>query len=84
MSAKGRPEILFPLFGDLQKLKGIGPKSVAAFEAAGLARPRDLLLTLPHSGIDRARKRSIRDVVPPAGSTAPASGRSGTSCHPPW
>ena len=29
MSAKGRPEILFPLFGDLQKLKGIGPKTLA-------------------------------------------------------
>ena len=65
MSVKGRPEILFPLFGDIQKLKGIGPKTVPAFEAAGLARPRDVLLTLPHSGIDRARKRSIRDVVPP-------------------
>ena len=64
MSVKGRPEILFPLFGDIQKLKGIGPKTVPAFEAAGLARPRDVLLTLPHSGIDRARKRSIRDVVP--------------------
>ena len=66
MSATGRPEILFPLFGDLQKLKGIGPKTVPVFEAAGLARPRDVLMTLPHSGIDRARKPSIRDVVPPA------------------
>ncbi len=45
--------------------------------------PRDLLFTLPHSGIDRRRRASIREVAPPAtvtvevrvGRHRPASGR---------
>ncbi|SDE10511.1 ATP-dependent DNA helicase RecG [Limimaricola pyoseonensis] len=69
MSVKGRPEILFPLFGDLKALDGIGPKTAQAFEAAGLTRPRDVVLTLPHSGIDRTRRRSLREVVPPTVAT---------------
>jgi ATP-dependent DNA helicase RecG len=28
-------------------------------------RPKDLLFLLPHSGVDRSRKASVRDVVPP-------------------
>ena len=32
----------------------------------GVDKPRDLLFTLPHSGIDRAVRGSIRDVVAPA------------------
>ncbi len=69
MTSRGRPEILFPLFGDLKTLDGIGPKTAQTFETAGLARPRDLLFTLPHSGIDRSRRASVRDVVPPAVAT---------------
>jgi ATP-dependent DNA helicase RecG len=61
-----RPEILFPLFADLETLEGVGPKSARAFMGLGVARPKDLLFLLPHSGIDRARKASVRDVVPPA------------------
>ncbi|PYE86202.1 ATP-dependent DNA helicase RecG [Pseudoroseicyclus aestuarii] len=63
--AKGRPEALFPLFGSVTALPGIGPKLSRQLEAAGLGRPRDLLLTLPGSGVDRTRRRSIREVVPP-------------------
>jgi ATP-dependent DNA helicase RecG len=60
-----RPEILFPLFAGLETLPGIGPKSVKHFAPLGVERPRDLLFLLPHSGVDRSRKDSVRDVVPP-------------------
>ncbi|MFN4129778.1 MAG: ATP-dependent DNA helicase RecG, partial [Paracoccaceae bacterium] len=42
-----------------------GPKTARAMEALGVTRPRDLLFLLPHSGVDRARRDSVRDVVPP-------------------
>ncbi|PRD34226.1 UNVERIFIED_CONTAM: recG [Trichonephila clavipes] len=32
----------------------------------GVERPKDLLFLLPHSGVDRSRRASVRDVVPPA------------------
>lgn len=60
-----RPEILFPLFAALETLEGVGPKSAKAFEQLGVAQPKDLLFLLPHSGVDRSRKSSVRDVVPP-------------------
>ena len=60
-----RPEILFPLFADLETLEGVGPKTARAFAALGVERPKDLLFLLPHSGIDRVLRRSVRDVVPP-------------------
>jgi len=53
----GRPEILFPLFAGLETLTGVGPKTVQNLEALHVLKPRDLLFTLPHSGVDR-RKRS--------------------------
>lgn len=62
----GRPEQLFALFGSLTKLDGIGPKTATTLEALNITRPRDLLLTLPHSGVDRHQRGSIREVVPPA------------------
>jgi ATP-dependent DNA helicase RecG len=61
-----RPEILFPLFADLETLPGIGEKTARALAGLGVARPRDLLFLLPHSGIDRSRRASIRGVVLPA------------------
>ncbi|MDH2326217.1 ATP-dependent DNA helicase RecG [Cereibacter sp. SYSU M97828] len=61
-----RPEALFPLFADLRVLDGVGPKTEKAFEAAGIRKPKDLLFLLPHSAIDRTRRRTIRDVVLPA------------------
>ena len=61
-----RPELLFPLFAGLETLDGIGPKTAKAFGALGVTRPKDLLFLLPHSGVDRARKTSIRDVALPA------------------
>ena len=60
-----RPEALFPLFADLETLEGIGPKSALALAGLGVERPKDLLFLLPHSGIDRTRRDSIRDAVLP-------------------
>lgn len=65
----GRPEILFPLFAELTKLDGIGPKSAQILEAVGIAKPLDILMTLPASGVDRHRRASIREVVPPTVAT---------------
>lgn len=55
-----RPEILFPLFGALTKLEGVGPK--IAHNMAGLAveKPRDLLFSLPYSIVDRRRRDTIQ------------------------
>lgn len=61
-----RPESLFPLFAGLETLPGIGAKTARAFAGLGVERPRDLLFLLPHSGIDRTRRATIRGVVPPA------------------
>ncbi|SEP61372.1 ATP-dependent DNA helicase RecG [Thalassovita taeanensis] len=61
----GRPEALFPLFADIETLDGVGPKTAGHFEQMGVKRPRDLLFTLPYSGIDRARRNSLRDAVLP-------------------
>lgn len=62
----GRPEILWPLFGELETLHGIGPKSAQALAQAHIEKPRDLLFTLPYSGVDRRRRASILDVQAPA------------------
>jgi ATP-dependent DNA helicase RecG len=61
-----RPEALFPLFAGLETLPGVGPKAAKAFEGLGVTRPKDLLYLLPHSGIDRALRASVRDITPPA------------------
>lgn len=61
-----RPEVLFPLFAGLETLPGVGPKAAKAFEGLGVQRPKDLLYLLPHSGVDRAVRSSVRDVTPPA------------------
>jgi len=61
----GRPEILFPLFAKMTSLDGVGPKMAQFLETMGVTRPRDLLYTLPHSGVDRRRRASIRDAMLP-------------------
>ena len=63
----GRPPALFPLFAGLDTLPGVGPKAVQAFAQMAVDKPRDLLFTLPHSGVDRRLRASIREVT--AGST---------------
>ena len=56
----GRPEILFPLFFDLTNLDGVGPKTAQAFGALAVEKPRDLLFTLPASGIDRGKRETVQ------------------------
>lgn len=66
MSApKGRPPALFPLFAAIDTLPGIGPKGQAALAQMGIERPRDLILTLPASGITRRRIERLCDSRPP-------------------
>lgn len=61
-----RPEALSPLFAGLETLPGVGPRAAEAFGALDVQRPKDLLYLLPQSGVDRTRRASVRDVVPPA------------------
>ncbi|KAF0675224.1 ATP-dependent DNA helicase RecG [Profundibacterium mesophilum] len=60
-----RPEILFPLYSTLTALPGIGAKTATLFETMQVRRPRDLLFTLPHSGIDRSRIETIAQIETP-------------------
>lgn len=62
---KGRPESLFGLFGALEGLDGVGPKTARLFAAMGVETPRDLVFLLPHSGSDRQLRPTIRSVAPP-------------------
>ncbi len=68
MSGGGRPESLFPLFAELKALPGVGPKAAKAMAALHVATPKDLVLTLPHSVIDRSRRSSLSGA--PVGSVA--------------
>ncbi|TCP63406.1 ATP-dependent DNA helicase RecG [Rhodovulum bhavnagarense] len=60
----GRPEILFPLFGELTSLDGVGPKTACMMGQIGIEKPRDLIFTLPQSGVDRRRRTTLRDAGP--------------------
>ncbi|WP_272004234.1 ATP-dependent DNA helicase RecG [Roseovarius sp. ZX-A-9] len=57
---KGRPEPLFPLFAELETLTGVGPKTAKALAALDITKPRDLLFTLPHSGVDRRMRETVQ------------------------
>lgn len=61
----GRPASLFPLFAGLETLTGIGPKTAKLLPQIGVETPRDLLFTLPHTGIDRRLRATIQDAVLP-------------------
>ncbi|MGR3501240.1 ATP-dependent DNA helicase RecG [Pseudaestuariivita sp.] len=82
---KGRPPALFPLFAGLETLEGIGPKTAKAYEALRVAKPRDLIFTLPYSGIDRARVSDLQVLDFPrvvtveveVGAHVPARGKGG-------
>ena len=56
---KGRPPALFPLFAGIETLPGVGPKSAKLLDALRVQKPVDLLLTLPHTGIDRRKRASV-------------------------
>ncbi len=69
----GRPEVLFPLFASLVSLPGIGPKLARAFGQMEINTPRDLLFTLPNSGVDRRIRPSVKGVDLPATVTTEAT-----------
>ena len=81
----GRPEILFPLFAELTALDGVGPKIAQHMAQIAIEKPRDLLFSLPYSGVDRQRRESVLDVTLPdvvtvevlVGSHRPARNRGG-------
>ncbi|MDJ0826616.1 MAG: ATP-dependent DNA helicase RecG [Rhodobacter sp.] len=62
----GRPEILYPLFAELETLAGVGPRIAKTFAQLEVEKPRDLLFTLPYSGVDRRRRGSILGADLPA------------------
>ena len=57
-----RPSELFHLFGDLNNLSGIGPKTVINLKNLSIEKPRDFLFNLPFSVLDRLPVSSIRGV----------------------
>lgn len=61
----GRPEALFPLFAGVETLPGVGPRAAESFAQMGATRLRDLVLTLPHSGIRRRRIARLAESRPP-------------------
>ena len=61
----GRPPALFPLFAAVDTLPGIGPKGAAALAQMGVETPRDLVMTLPNSGVTRRRIDRLTDARPP-------------------
>jgi ATP-dependent DNA helicase RecG len=65
----GRPEVLFPLFGQLTGLPGVGPRTAETLGQIGIETPRDLIFTLPHSVIDRRWRATIRGLDYPATAT---------------
>ncbi|TMM54485.1 ATP-dependent DNA helicase RecG [Sulfitobacter sabulilitoris] len=69
----GRPEALFALFSGLETLTGVGPKTAQMLANLGVVAPRDLLFTLPYSGIDRRLLATVKDVVLPATVTVAVS-----------
>ena len=62
----GRPEALFPLFAGVETLEGVGPKTAQNLGHLGVQAPRDLLFTLPYSGVDRALRDTVKDAILPA------------------
>lgn len=63
--SKGRPENLFPLFGDLKQLEGVGPKTETLLKQINIFHPKDLLFNLPTSVIDRRLRPTISGMIFP-------------------
>ncbi|MHA3978698.1 ATP-dependent DNA helicase RecG [Halovulum sp. GXIMD14794] len=57
--AHQRPEVLFPLFSALTDLPGIGPKTAGLLGKIEITKPRDMVFTLPASGVDRRRRETV-------------------------
>lgn len=64
--SNGRPENLFQLFSDIKGLNGVGPKVAATLQQLDLNTPKDVVLHLPASVVDRRRRATILGVKLPA------------------
>ncbi|MDQ2092867.1 ATP-dependent DNA helicase RecG [Rhodalgimonas zhirmunskyi] len=60
----GRPETLFPLFADIETLEGVGKKTAQNLLHLGIEKPRDVVFTLPYSGIDRRKRDTVQGAEP--------------------
>ncbi len=60
-----RPEVLYPLFAELETLPGVGVKTAKILGQLDVESPRDLIFTLPASGIDRTLRSTIKNAVLP-------------------
>jgi len=59
-----RPEILFPLFGPVTGLQGVGPKTAKLIARAAGERVADLVWHLPSGFTDRRYRPRIADAAP--------------------
>ena len=59
-----RPEILNPLFAEVEALKGVGPGIARPLERLGLKRVVDVLFHLPTGMIERRRVAKLDDAGP--------------------
>ncbi|WP_424970141.1 ATP-dependent DNA helicase RecG [Dinoroseobacter sp. S76] len=69
----GRPDALFPLFAELETLPGVGKKTAQTFAQMDVARPRDLVFTLPHTGIERRPVETVQEGPFPSVMTVPVT-----------
>jgi ATP-dependent DNA helicase RecG len=59
-----RPDLLNPLFAEIEALKGVGPGLAKPLAKLGLARAIDVLFHLPTGSIVRRRVDALDDAVP--------------------
>src|SRR3982751_6179688 len=58
-----RPEILNPVFAEVEVLKGVGPQVAKQLRKLGLTRVLDLLYHLPTGAIERVRAPAASAVL---------------------
>jgi len=59
-----RPDLLNPLFAEIDVLKGVGPALAKPLERLGLSRVVDVLFHLPTGSVTRHRVARLDDAVP--------------------
>ena len=59
-----RPDLLNPLFAEVEVLKGVGPALAKPLERLGLSRVVDVLFHLPTGSVTRHRVERLDDAVP--------------------
>jgi len=57
-----RPQFLFPLFGSLENLKGIGSKTVLNLKKIGISKPLDFLYSFPTNLKKRVFANTVSDL----------------------